>query len=124
MKRTTKRFGIILIVIAALCITCSISPTLGFQVPFNQWIWKHHPVHKIRYYMSESLVEKLNKDKPSVEETIDMLGEDLLGDHHPGDTSLFYVLKPDAFIGLAMYSLNITFNEDGTYDSAGIVYSD
>lgn len=84
MKRTTKRIGIILIVIAALCITCSISPTLGFQVPFNQWIWKHHP----------------------------------------GDTYLFYVLQPGAFIGLAMYSLSITFNEDGSYDSAGIVYSD
>ena len=124
MKRTTKRIGIILIVIAALCITCSISPTLGFQVPFNQWIWKHHPVHKIRYYMSESLVEKLNKEKPSVEETIDLLGEDLLGDHHAGDTYLFYILKPGAFIGLAMYSLSITFNEDGSYDSAGIVYSD
>lgn len=124
MKRTTKRIGIIMIVIAALCITCSISPTLGFQVPFNQWIWKYHPVHKIRYYMSESLVKKLNKEKPSVEETIDLLGEDLLGDHHPGDTSLFYVLKPGAFIGLAMYSLSITFNEDGSYDSAGIVYSD
>jgi len=113
-----------MIVIAALCITCSISPTLGFQVPFNQWIWKHHPVHKIRYYMSESLVKKLNKEKPSVEETIDLLGEDLLGDHHPGETYLFYVLKPGAFIGLAMYSLSITFNEDGSYDSAGIVYSD
>ena len=124
MKRSTKRIGIIMIVIAALCITCSISPTLGFQVPFNQWIWKHHPVHKIRYYMSESLVKKLNKEKPSVEETIDLLGEDLLGDHHPGETYLFYVLKPGAFIGLAMYSLSITFNEDGSYDSAGIVYSD
>ena len=44
--------------------------------------------------------------------------------HHPGETYLFYVLKPGAFIGLAMYSLNITFNEDGSYDSAGIVYSD
>ena len=124
MKRTTKRIGIIMIVIAALCITCSISPTLGFQVPFNQWIWKHHPVHKIRYYMSESLVKKLNKEKPSVEETIDLLGEDFLGDHHPGETYLFYVLKPGAFIGLAMYSLSITFNEDGSYDSAGIIYSD
>ena len=84
MKRTTKRTGIILIVIAALCITCSISPTLGFQVPFNQRIWKHHPVKKIRYY----------------------------------------VLKPDVFIGLAMYSLEITFNEDGSFKSAGVSYSD
>ena len=123
MKRTTKRTGIILIVIAALCITCSISPTLGFQVPFNQRIWKHHPVKKIRYYMSESLVEKLNKEKPSVEETLDLLGDDFLGSH-PGSTYLFYVLKPDVFIGLAMYSLDISFNEDGSFKSAGVSYSD
>ena len=124
MKRTTKRTGIILIVIAALCITCSISPTLGFQVPFNQWIWKHHPVKKIRYYMSDSLIEKLNKEKPSIEETIDMLGNDSLGNYHPGETYLFYYLKPGALIGLAMYALDICFNEDGSFNKAGVVYSD
>ena len=124
MKRTTKRIGIILIVIAALCITCSISPTLGFQVPFNQWIWKHHPVHKIRYYMSGSLVEKLNKEKPSLEETINMLGDDFFGDYHPGDTYLSYYLKSGALIGLAMYTLDVSFNEDGSFIGANVCYSD
>ena len=74
MKRTTKRTGIILIVIAALCITCSISPTLGFQVPFNQWIWKHHPVKKIRDYMSEARVEKLRKESPLSRKPLICLG--------------------------------------------------
>ncbi len=122
--RIRKHIWALIGVLGVMCIVHSVTPTFGRQIPFNQWVWKHYPVQKIRYYMSDSLVEKLNSEKPSIEETIDMLGEDLLGDHHLGDTSLFYVLKPGAFIGLAMYSLNITFNEDGSYDSAGIFYSD
>jgi len=74
--------------------------------------------------MSDSLIEKLNKEKPSVGQTIDLLGDDILGDYHPGDTSLMYVLKPGALIGLSMYTININFNENGSFNSAGIVYSD
>ncbi len=124
MKHRIKRLiWIALGIIAVLVVIHSVSPTLGMQVPFNQWVWKHYPVQKIRYYMSDSLIEKLNKEKPSLEQTLDMLGDDFLG-HGPGDTYLFYVLKPGELIGLAMYTLDISFNEDGSFDGAAVNYSD
>ena len=118
-----KHIWIVLGVMAGICIVHMITPTFGRQIPFNQWLWNHDPVQKIRYYMSDSLVDKLNEEKPSVEETLDLLGDDFLGSH-PGATYLFYVLKPGELIGLAMYSLDITFNEDGSFNSAGVSYSD
>ena len=45
MKKGAKAIVITLIVIVDLCIVCMIWPTLGQQVPFNEWVWKHHPVH-------------------------------------------------------------------------------
>lgn len=74
--------------------------------------------------MSDSLIEKLNKERPSIEETIDMLGNDSLGNYHPGEIYLFYYLKSGALIGLAMYALDICFNEYGSFNKAGVVYSD
>jgi hypothetical protein len=74
--------------------------------------------------MSGSLVEKLNKEKPSLEETINMLGDDFFGDYHPGDTYLSYYLKSGALIGLAMYTLDVSFNEDGSFIGANVCYSD
>lgn len=61
MKHRIKRLiWIALGIIAVLVVIHSVSPTLGMQAPFNQWVWKHYPVQKIRYYMSDSLIEKLN----------------------------------------------------------------
>ena len=71
--------------------------------------------------MSDSLVVKLNREKPSFEETLDMLGNDF--NHHPGDTSLTYILKSEP-LSVAFYSLEIRFNEDGSFRSAGVHYSD
>lgn len=125
MKHRIRKFiWAFLGLIGVICIVHSITPTFGRQIPFNQRVWKHDPVKKIRYYMSDSLIEKLNKEKPSIEETIDMLGNDSLGNYHPGETYLFYYLKSGALIGLAMYALDICFNEDGSFNKAGVVYSD
>ena len=71
--------------------------------------------------MSDSLVVKLNREKPSFEETLDMLGNDF--NHHPGDTSLTYILKSEP-LSVAFYSLEIRFNEDGSFRSAGVFYLD
>lgn len=123
MKKSTKVIVITLIVIIGLCIVCVIWPTLGQQVSFNEWVWKHHPVHKTRYYMSDSLVEKLNIERPSLEETIAMLGPEPTG-FIQGETHLSYWLHSPGLIGLKMYSLEIDFNDDGTFKGAGVVYSD
>lgn len=66
MDNISKRIGIILLVIAipALCVVHMITPTFGRQIPFNEWAWKHYPVQKIRYYMSDSVLEWLNTDNP------------------------------------------------------------
>ena len=128
MKRKAKRIGIILLAILALCITYSITPTLGRQIPFNEWAWKHHPIHKIRYYMSESLVEKLNTEKPSIEQTAEILGHEMMGGHQVqrGDTYICYFLMtpPLLLFGLDMYTLNIWFTEEGAFQSAKVIFSD
>ena len=77
MKKSLKVFLLTMTVLVDLVILCGIAPTLWQQVPFNQWVWEHHPVRKVRYYMSESLIEKLNKERPSYEETLTLLGEDM-----------------------------------------------
>ena len=41
-----------------------------------------------------------------------------------GETHLSYWLHSPRLIGLKMYSLEIDFNDDGTFRGAGVVYSD
>lgn len=128
MKIIVKRIGIILLVMAVLCVTCLVAPTFGQQIPFNEWGWKHYPVHKIRYYMSESLVEKLNAEKPNIEQTAEMLGQVMMGGHQVqlGDTYICYFLKtsPFSIMSLEMYTLNIYFDKEGTFKSAKVACSD
>ena len=42
----------------------------------------------------------------------------------PTRRSVTYLLMSPNLIGIAMYTLEIDFNEDGTFKSAGVVYSD
>ena len=123
MKKSAKASVITLSLIVDLCIVCMIWPTLGQQVPFNEWVWKHHPVHKTRYYMSDSLVEKLNRERPTREETTSMLGPEPDG-FIQGENHLSYWLYSPGLIGLKMYSLEIDFTNDGTFMGADVVYSD
>ena len=74
MNKISKRIGLIFLIIAALCVVHMITPTFRLQIPFNEWVWKNDPNDRIRYYMSNSLVEKLNKEKPDVLHTAEMLG--------------------------------------------------
>ena len=123
MKTATKRIGLIFLIIAALCVVHMITPTFRLQIPFNEWVWKHYPVQKIRYYMSDSVLEWLNTEQPSQEEIMAKLGTDT-DPFTPTRTSLTYLLMSPNLIGLAMYTLEIDFNEDGTFKSAEVVYSD
>ena len=63
MKPFIKRLGVVLLVLAGLYIVLSITPTFGRQIPFNQWAWEHNPFHKVRYFMSDSIIEWLNTEK-------------------------------------------------------------
>ena len=78
--------------------------------------------------MSESLVEKLRAEKPSIEETVELLGnEDYFGiRYEPGDTRLYYFLMTPPFLimGLDMYSLIIDFNDDGSFRGASVIFED
>ena len=125
MNKISQSIGIILLVIAipVLCVAHLITPTFGRQIPFNEWAWKHYPVQKIRYYMSDSVLEWLNMEQPSQEEIMAKLGTDT-DPFTPTRTSLTYLLMSPNLIGLAIYTLDIDFNEDGTFKSAGVVFSD
>lgn len=123
MRKSIKAIGITLIVIAYLCIVVMMSPTLGRQVPFNRWMWHHHPVHKVRYYMSESLVEKLNCECPSQEETVALLGKPGVGSTS-SDSHISYFLKGGGLMSIAMHTLEIYFDDEGAFVSAEVDYSD
>lgn len=125
MKKPVRYLIIItLLVLAAACLTMVISPTFGRQVPFNEWAWKHHPVQKVRYYMSDSILEWLNKEKPSREAVMDKLGDGKLDEISPSSNSdqLIYWLMSKGFLGV--YALAIDFNADGSFQEATILCQD
>ena len=125
MKKPVRYLLIItLLVLAAACLTMVISPTFGRQVPFNEWAWKHHPVQNVRYYMSDSILEWLNKEKPSREAVMDKLGDGKLDEISPSSNSdqLIYWLMSKGFLGV--YALAIDFNADGSFQEATILCQD
>ena len=73
--------------------------------------------------MSDSVLEWLNTERPSQEEIMDKLGTDT-DPFTPTRGSLTYWLKSPVLIGLDIYTLIIRFNEDGSFDSAFVVFSD
>ena len=123
MNKISKRIGLIFLIIAVLCVAHLITPTFGRQIPFNEWAWRHYPDQKIRYYMSDSVLEWLNTEQPSQEGIMDKLGSET-DPFTPTRRSVTYLLMSPNLIGLAMYTLEIDFNEDGTFKSAEVVYSD
>ena len=124
MKKPVRYLIITFLVLAAACLTMVISPTFGRQVPFNEWAWKHHPVQKFRYYMSDSILEWLNKEKPSREAVMDKLGDGKFDEISPSSNSdqLIYWLMSKGFLGV--YALAIDFNADGSFQEATILCID
>ena len=107
-----KRIVIGFLVILVLCIVYSKIPTFGRQIRF----------------MSDSLVKKLNTEKPTIEQTAEMLGyEDMVGNRIKlGDEHITYFLMTPTFyvFGLGMYTLNIDFRKDGSFESAEVSFDD
>lgn len=78
--------------------------------------------------MSDDLVEKLNTEKPTIEQVAELLGHQMMGDHHiqVGDRWVSYFLRTPPFLlfGLDMYTLDIWFDDDGLFQEARVVFSD
>lgn len=102
-----------------------VSPTLNHQVAFNEYLWRHCPATRIRYYMSDSLLTYLDTQQPTYTETHRLLGEDFWDtwpDFEP-DTlnrprTLYYELKRD-LIDLygSSWRMAIEFDENGNYQA-------
>ena len=122
MKKRTKIIGITFFIIVDLFIVGMVSPTLGRQVQFREGVWKQHPARKVRYYMSDSLLEQLKADRPTREATVAMLGEPDW--FYASENHLSYWLRSPGLMGLAVYHLEIDFTDDGTFNNAAVVYSD
>ena len=130
MKRVLLYIIAIIAGLFILAVAWSQYPTLGKQVQFNQSVWErsHKPLDRIRYYMSDSLVEKLKDDQPTIEEAVELLGVNHLvaGDYRSSDRSLYYFIgcPPFYIMGLEMWVLWIGFNEDGSFKDAEVALWD
>ena len=69
--------------------------------------------------MADSLITKLNKDKPKRAEIFDLLRTPKL-EGRISDNEVSYWLKSDGF--LAMWELYIYFDDNGNFESAEVVY--
>ena len=76
---------------------------------------------KNRFYMTNSLIKKLNEDKPKRAEIFDLLGTSELAVRIK-DTEVSYWLRSDGF--LAMWELYIYFDDNGNFESAVVAYAD
>ena len=69
--------------------------------------------------MADSLITKLNEDKPKKAEIFDLLRTPKL-EGRISDNEVSYWLKSDGF--LAMWELYIYFDDNGNFESAEVVY--
>lgn len=104
-----KKILITFIVFCVLFVSCTQK-----QIPFNQKQW----LKEInRYHMTDSLIEKLNEEKPRRSEIFDLLGKPKL-DGRIKDNEVSYWLKSEGF--LTMYVLDIYFDEFGNFEFASV----
>ena len=76
---------------------------------------------KNRFYMTDSLVEKLNDEKPNRSEIFDLLGKPPI-EGRINDNVVSYWLKSEGF--LTIWELAIFFDDDGNYESARVYCED
>lgn len=110
-----KKIAVLFIIFCIAFISCTQN-----QIPFDKAKWQKG---KNRFYMTDSLVEKLNEEKPKKSEIFDLLGRPEL-EGRIYDNTVSYWLKSEGIYGLAMWELYIFFDDNGDFKSADIVYSD
>lgn len=106
--------------VAILAIIISLTSCTDSQIPFDSVRWKEN--HSLRFSMSESLINKLNKEKPDRKEIINLLGGKQDLDFFKSD-SIEYFLKSEALVGLAYACIVIDFKDD-KFEAAYIAHPD
>ena len=98
-----KKFTAIFLLLCIFFVSCAHK-----QIPFNKKQWMKE---KNRFYMTDSLVEKLNDDKPNRSEIFDLLGKPPI-EGRINDNVVSYWLKSEGF--LTIWELAIFFDEMAT----------
>lgn len=108
MKKVTNFF----LLLCILFVSCNYK-----QIPFdkNQWVKE-----KNRFYMTESLIEKLNDEKPKRSEIFDLLGKPAL-EGRISNNEVSYWLKAEGF---TIWELAIHFDNEGNFISAKVYRED
>lgn len=71
--------------------------------------------------MTDSLIEKLNKEKPNRQEIFDLLGKPKL-EGRISDNEVEYFLKSEGF--LTVWILAVSFDDGGNFKSAKVFCED
>lgn len=93
---------------------CLLSSCAQKNIPFNKTQWMKE---KNRYFMVDSLCEKLNAEKPKRSEIFNLLGQTKL-EGRISDYEVSYWLKSDGF--LTVWILDIYFDGNGNFKSASV----
>ena len=108
-----KKVTIFILLLSIFFVSCTHK-----QIPFNkkQWIKE-----KNRFYMTDSLIEKLNNEKPKRSEIFDLLGKPKL-EGRIRNNEVSYWLKSEGF--LTIWELAIYFDDEGNFQSAQVYRED
>lgn len=101
----------------AICCMCFFSCTKK-QIPFSQEQWLKE---KNRYCMTDSLIEKLNKEKPNRQQIFGLLGKPKL-EGRIADNEVDYFLKSEDFF--TVWILAVNFDDGGNFESAKVLCED
>lgn len=99
-------------------LSCVIFTACQKQIAFNAQKWQKG---KHLYEMTDSLIAKLDAEKPSKNEVLELLGRPELKERIQ-EKEISYFLKAGGFI--SGWELYIYFDDDGIYESAEVSYFD
>lgn len=106
----------LIVLFAVIC--CLFFSCTRKQISFNQEQWLKE---RNRYYMTDSLIEKLNAEKPKRSAIFDLLGKPKL-EGRIKDNEVEYWLKSEGF--LTVWVLAVKFDDNGNFESATVYCED
>ena len=104
-----KKVSIFFLLLCIFFVSCTYK-----QISFNQNQWMKQ---KNRFYMTDSLIEQLNDEKPKRSEIFELLGKPEF-DGWISDNVVCYWLKSEGF--LTIWELSIHFDNDGNFEYAEV----
>lgn len=108
-----KKLTVLFLLLCIFFVSCTHK-----QIPYNQEQWVKG---KNRFYMTDSIIEKLNDEKPKRSEIFDLLGKPKL-EGNIADNVVSYFLKSEGFF--TIWELVIDFDDDGNFKSAQVCRED